>query len=212
MVLMRILKNGWWFSMDVETYAILKNKLDVEKDRINNLDNSNLDLQTVVKSKNLFDGHFEKGYLNSLNGSSINVTTNKCARTYFIGIDEGIENITLQRTEEQSLISNITAIAYDAEYKFIKKLELKRFSIDNKLCHNIALTSDVRYIKVAFIIPNDKIGDDYLDYFNSMNFQIEAGLEATEYEPHKLFVKKERVEGIAELEKRIEALEALVKN
>ena len=58
MVLMRILKNGWWFSMDVETYAILKNKLDVEKDRINNLDNSNLDLQTVVKSKNLFDGHF----------------------------------------------------------------------------------------------------------------------------------------------------------
>ena len=70
--------------MDVETYAILKNKLDVEKDRINNLDNSNLDLQTVVKSKNLFDGHFEKGYLNSLNGSSINVTTNKCARTYLM--------------------------------------------------------------------------------------------------------------------------------
>lgn len=196
--------------MDIETYAILKNKLDVEKDRINNLDNSNLDLQTVVRSKNLFDGHFEKGYLNSLNGSSINVTTNKCARTYFIGIDEGIENITLQRTEEQSLISNITAIAYDAEYKFIKKLELKRFSIDNKLCHNINLTKDIKYIKVAFIIPNDKIGDDYLDYFNSMNFQIEAGLEATEYEPHKLFVKKECVESLEELIERVEALEALI--
>ena len=82
--------------MDVETYAILKNKLDVEKDRINNLDNSNLDLQTVVKSKNLFDGRFEKGYLSTLNGSLINVTTNKCARTYFIGIDEGIENVYCQ--------------------------------------------------------------------------------------------------------------------
>ena len=198
--------------MDVETYAILKNKLDVEKDRINNLDNSNLDLQTVVKSKNLFDGHFEKGYLNSLNGSSINVTTNKCARTYFIGIDEGIENVTMQRTEEQSLISNLLALAYDSEMKFIKQLELKRFFIDNKVCHNINLTNDIKYIKIAFIIPNDKIGDDYLDYFNSINFQIENGLEATEYEPHKLFVKKERVEGIAELEKRIEALEALVKN
>lgn len=198
--------------MDVETYAILKNKLDVEKDRINNLDNSNLDLQTVVKSKNLFDGHFEKGYLSSLNGSKVDITTNKTARTkYFIAIDEGVENITLQRINE-SLISNITAIAYDSEQKFIKQLELKRFSIDNKLCHNINLTNDIKYIKVAFIIPNDKIGDDYLDYFNSMNFQIENGLEATEYEPHKLFVKKERVEGIAELEKRIEALEALVKN
>ena len=96
--------------------------------------------------------------------------------------------------------------------KFIKQLELKRFSIDNKLFHNINLTNDIKYIKGAFIIPNDKIGDDYLDYFNSINFQIENGLEATEYEPHKLFVKKERVEGIAELEKRIEALEALVKN
>lgn len=199
--------------MDIETYAMLKSKLDIEKDRVDNLDNSNLDLQTVVKSKNLFDGHFEKGYLSSLNGSKVDITTNKCARTkYFIAIDEGVENITLQRTEEQSLISNITAIAYDAEYKFIKQLELKRFSVENKLCHNIALTNDIKYIKVAFIIPNDKIGDDYLDYFNSMNFQIEAGLEATEYEPHKLFVKKERVEGIAELEKRIEALEALVKN
>ena len=197
--------------MDVETYAILKNKLDVEKDRINNLDNSNLDLKTVVKSKNLFDGRFEKGYLSSLNGSKVDITTNKTARTkYFIAIDEGVENITLQRTEEQSLISNITAIAYDSEMKFIKQLELKRFSIDNKLFHNINLTNDIKYIKVAFIIPNDKIGDDYLDYFNSMNFQIEAGLEATEYEPHKLFVKKERVEGIAELEKRIEALEALI--
>ena len=197
--------------MDVETYAILKNKLDVEKDRINNLDNSNLDLQTVVKSKNLFDGRFEKGYLNKLDGSKMDITTNKCVRTkYFIAIDDSIENITLQRTEEQSLISNITAIAYDAEYKFIKQLELKRFSIDNKLFHNINLTNDIKYIKVAFIIPNDKIGDDYLDYFNSMNFQIENGLEATEYEPHKLFVKKQSVEGIAELEKRIEALEALI--
>ena len=199
--------------MDVETYAILKNKLDVEKDRINNLDNSNLDLQTVVKSKNLFDGRFEKGYLNKLDGSKIDTTTNKCARTkYFIAIDDSIENVTMQRTEEQSLISNILALAYDSEMKFIKQLELRRFSIDNKLCHNINLTNDIKYIKVAFIIPNDKIGDDYLDYFNSMNFQIENGLEATEYEPHKLFVKKERVEGIAELEKRIEALEALVNN
>ena len=67
--------------MDVETYAILKNKLDVEKDRINNLDNSNLDLQTVVKSKNLFDGRFEKGYLNKLDGSKMDITTNKCVRT-----------------------------------------------------------------------------------------------------------------------------------
>ena len=198
--------------MDVETYAILKNKLDVEKDRINNLDNSNLDLQTVVRSKNLFDGHFEKGYLNKLDGSKIDITINKCVTKYFIAIDDSIENVTMQRTDEQSLISNLLALAYDSEMKFIKQLELKRFSIDNKLCHNIALTSDVRYIKVAFIIPNDKIGDDYLDYFNSMNFQIENGLEATEYELHKLFVKKERVEGIAELEKRIEALEALVKN
>lgn len=199
--------------MDIETYAMLKSKLDIEKDRVDNLDNSTLDLQTVVRSKNLFDGHFEKGYLNKLDGSKIDITTNKCARTkYFIAIDDSIENITLQRTEEQSLISNITAIAYDSEMKFIKQLELKRFSIDNKLFHNINLTNGIKYIKVAFIIPNDKIGDDYLDYFNSMNFQIEAGLEATEYEPHKLFVKKERVEGIAELEKRIEALEALVNN
>lgn len=196
--------------MDIETYAMLKSKLDIEKDRVDNLDNSNLDLQTVVKSKNLFDGHFEKGYLSSLNGSKVDITTNKCARTkYFIAIDEGVENITLQRINE-SLISNITAIAYDSEMKFIKQLELKRFSVENKLCHNIALTNDIKYIKVAFIIPNDKIGDDYLDYFNSMNFQIEAGLEATEYEPHKLFVKKECVEGLEELTKRIEALEALV--
>ena len=183
--------------MEVLTYGILKNKLDVEKDRIDNLNNSTLNLQTVVKSKNLFDGRFEKGYLNKLDGSKIDITTNKCARTkYFIAIDDSIENITLQRTEEQSLISNITAIAYDSEMKFIKKLELKRFFIDNKVCHNINLTNDIKYIKVAFIIPNDKIGDDYLDYFNSMNFQIEAGLEATEYEPHKLFVKKERVESL----------------
>ena len=196
--------------MDIETYAMLKSKLDVEKDRINNLDNSNLDLQTVVRSKNLFDGHFEKGYLSSLNGSKVDITTNKTARTkYFIAIDEGVENITLQRINE-SLISNITALAYDSEFKFIKQLELKRFLIDNKLCHNIALTNDTKYIKIAFIIPNDKIGDDYLDYFNSINFQIENGTEATDYTPYKLYVKKECVEGIAELEKRIEALEALI--
>lgn len=201
-------------------YVTLANSIDIKLNklyikeynikRFDNLSTSIKDLQTVVKSKNLFDGRFEKGYLSKLDGSKIDITINKCARTYFIGIDEGIENVTMQRTEEQSLISNLLALAYDSEMKFIKQLELKRFSIDNKLCHNIALTSDVRYIKVAFIIPNDKIGDDYLDYFNSMNFQIEAGLEATEYEPHKLFVKKERVEGIAELEKRIEALEALI--
>lgn len=196
--------------MDIETYAMLKSKLDIEKDRVDNLDNSTLDLQTVVRSKNLFDGHFEKGYLSSLNGSKVDITTNKTARTkYFIAIDEGVENITLQRINE-SLISNITAIAYDSEMKFIKQLELKRFSVENKLCHNIALTNDIKYIKVAFIIPNDKIGDDYLDYFNSMNFQIEAGLEATEYEPHKLFVKKECVESLEELIERVEALEALI--
>lgn len=181
--------------MDVLTYGILKNKLDIEKDRIDNLDNSTLNLQTVVKSKNLFDGHFEKGYLSILDGSLINVMKNKCARTkYFIAIDDSIENVTIQRVDEQNLINNTLVLAYDFERKFIKKLNLKRFSIDNKLCHNIALTNDVKYIKVAFIIPNDKIGDDYLDYFNSINFQIENGLEATEYEPHKLFVKKERVE------------------
>ena len=183
--------------MDIVTYAILKNKLDVEKDRIDNLNNSTLNLQTVVKSKNLFDGRFEKGYLSTLNGSLINVTTNKCARSkYFITIDDGVENVTIQRVDEQNLISNTIALAYDSEMKFIKKLELKRFSIDNKLCHNINLTNDIKYIKVAFIIPNDKIGDDCLDYFNSINFQIENGLEATEYEPHKLFVKKERVESL----------------
>ena len=197
--------------MDIETYSILKNKLDVEKDRIDNLDNSNLDLKTLTKSKNLFDGHFEKGYLNASNGSLTNVMKNKCARTkYFIAIDDSIENVTMQRVDEQNLISNTLVLAYDSEKNFIKKLNLKRFSIDNKLCHNIALTNDVKYIKIAFIIPNDKIGDDYLDYFNSINFQIENGLEATEYEQHKLFIKKESVEGIAELEKRIEALEALI--
>lgn len=199
----------------VNSIDIKLNKLYIKEDNIkgfNDLSTSIKDLQTVVKSKNLFDGRFEKGYLNKLDGSKIDITTNKCARTYFIGIDEGIENITLQRTEEQSLISNITALAYDSEMKFIKQLELRRFSIDNKLYHNINLTNDIKYIKVAFIIPNDKIGDDYLDYFNSMNFQIEAGLEATEYEPHKLLVKKECVEGLEELTKRIEALEALIKN
>ena len=199
--------------MDIETYSILKSKLDIEKDRIDNLDNSNLDLKTVVKSKNLFDGRFEKGYLSALNGSLVNVLKNKCARTkYFVSIDDGVENVTMQRVDEQNLISNTLALAYDSERKFIKKLDLKRFYIDSKLCHNIALTNDTKYIKIAFIIPKDEIGDDYLDYFNSINLQIENGLEATEYEPHKLFVKKQSVEGIAELEKRIEALEALIKH
>ena len=198
--------------MDIETYSILKNKLDSEKDRVDNLDNSNVDLKTLTKSKNLFDGHFEKGFLSTLDGSKVDRITNKCARSkYFIAIDEGIENVTIQRVDNQNLISNTIVLAYDSEMKFIKKLDLKRFYIDNKLCHNIALTTDVKYIKIAFIIPSDKIGDDYLDYFNSINFQIESGLEATEYTPYKLYVKKECVEGIAELEKRIEALEALMK-
>ena len=203
-------------------YVTLANSIDIKLNklyikeynikRFDNLNTSIKDLQTVVKSKNLFDGRFEKGYLNKLDGSKIDITTNKCARTYFIGIDKGIENITLQRTEEQSLISNITALAYDSEFKFIKQLELKRFSIDNKLCHNINLTNDIKYIKVAFIIPNDKIGDDYLDYFNSMNFQIEAGLEATEYEPHKLFVKKDKIEGFNDLEEKVNELFTSVSN
>ena len=181
--------------MDIITYGILNNKLDIEKDRIDNLDNSILNLQTVVKSKNLFDGHFEKGYLSSLNGSKVDITTNKCARTkYFISINDGVENVTMQRVDEQNLISNTLVLAYDSERKFIKKLNLKRFSINNKLCHNIALTNDVKFIKIAFIIPADKIEDDYLYYFNSINLQIENGLEATDYTPYKLYVKKESIE------------------
>ena len=199
--------------MDIETYSILKSKLDIEKDRIDNLDNSNLDLKTVVKSKNLFDGRFEKGYLSALNGSLVNVLKNKCARTkYFVSIDDGVENVTMQRVDEQNLISNTLALAYDSERKFIKKLDLKRFYTDNKLCHNIALTTDVKYIKIAFIIPSDKIGDDYLDYFHSINFQIESGLEATEYEPHKLLIKKERVEGFNDLEEKVNELFTSVSN
>ena len=111
--------------MDIETYSILKNKLDIEKDRIDNLDNSNLDLKTVVKSKNLFDGRFEKGFLSKLDGSKVDIITNKCARSkYFIAIDDGIENVTMQRADKQNLITNGLVLAYDSEFKFIKQLEV----------------------------------------------------------------------------------------
>lgn len=204
-------------------YVTLANSIDIKLNklyikeynikRFDNLNTSIKDLQTVVKSKNLFDGHFEKGYLSKLDGSKIDITKNKCARTkYFIAIDDSIENVTMQRVDEQNLISNTLALAYDSEFKFIKQLELKRSSIDNKLCHNINLTNDIKYIKVALIIPNDKIGDDYLDYFNSINFQIENGLEATEYEPHKLFVKKDKIEGFNDLEEKVNELFTSVSN
>ena len=204
-------------------YVTLANSIDIKLNklyikeynikRFDDLNTSIKDLKTLTKSKNLFDGHFEKGYLNALNGSLINVAKNKCARTkYFIAIDDSIENVTIQRFDEQKLISNTLVLAYDSERKFIKKLNLKRFSIDNKLCHNIALTNDVKFIKIAFIIPADKIGDDYLDYFNSINFQIENGLEATEYAPHKLFVKKDKIEGFNDLEEKVNELFTSVSN
>ena len=187
--------------MDIETYAILKNKLDTSN-------------RKIMRSKNLFNTIFERGFLSSGTGlpipdspSGVGVRTRD-----FIEVAEEAENITFQRVDLDSVISASIVLAYDKDKKFIKKLNFNLIKVPGKVCYNVALTSDVRFLKVASVISKDKTEIDFETYANSMNFQVECGLEATEYEPYKLLVKKECVESLEELIKRVEELEALVKN
>ena len=202
-------------------YVTLANSIDIKLNklyikeynikRFDDLNTSIKDLKTVVKSKNLFYGEFELG--NLLVATGLPSPSDRRIRIKnFIPIDEDIKNLTIQRIDEEKVILKTTVFAYDSEQNFIKVLTFKNFNIANKTCLTVALTPDIKFIKVAFLVSDEKVEDKHFEFIKNMNFQIEAGLEATEYEPHKLFVKKERIEGFNDLEEKVNELFTSVSN
>ena len=96
--------------MDVVTYGILKNKLDTSN-------------REMMRSKNLYNTIFERGYISSTTGLPIPEVSMTGMRTRdFIDISEQTGNIILQRVDLEGVISLTGAYAYDNNKNYIKKL------------------------------------------------------------------------------------------
>ena len=173
--------------MDIVTYGCLKNKLDTSN-------------REMMRSKNLCNTIFERGFISSGTGLPIPDGTSKGMRTRdFIEIVEQSENVILQRTDLDGVISASNVLAYDKDKMFIKKLTTNKISAPGKICYYVNLTSDMKFIKVALKISEDKTSMDFETYVNSMNFQVEYGVVPTEYEPYGLKIKKEKYEGLKDI-------------
>ena len=173
--------------MDVITYGILKNKLDTSN-------------REMMRSKNLYNTIFERGFISSTTGLPIPEVTMTGMRTRdFIDISEQTGNIILQRVDLEGVISITGVYAYDNNKNYIKKLALSVIKNDGEVWQTAKLTSDMKFIKVAFRISEDKTSMDFETYVNSMNFQVEYGVVPTEYEPYGLKIKKEKYEGLKDI-------------
>ena len=216
--------------MDVETYAILKNKLDVAeladirikadgtsadsagsavREQVVAVDNKISEVRELTESKNIFNVVFEDGNINPSSGELIANATTKYARTKeFIEIDY-VGDLAFQYNKDSDHpVSAVYIFAYRADKTFVERLTNKNiFANDNKLYANVTLSSDVKYLKILFEIATDKASTDYVSYINSMKFQLEYGLTATEYKPYMLELKQKKKIDI--LEHKIAKLETL---
>lgn len=165
--------------------------------KINKLDTSN---REMTRSKNLYNTIFERGFISSDTGLPIPEVTMTGMRTRdFIDITEQTGNISLQRVDLEGVISITGAYAYDNDKNYIKKLTLSVIKNDGEVWQTAKLTSDMKFIKVAFRISEDKTSMDFETYVNSMNFQVEYGLIPSGYEEYTLKIKKEKYEGLKDI-------------
>lgn len=165
--------------------------------KINKLDTSN---REMTRSKNLYNTIFERGFISSTTGLPIPEVTMTGMRTRdFIDITEQTGNVSLQRVDLEGVISITGAYAYDNDKNYIKKLTLSVIKNDGEVWQTAKLTSDMKFIKVAFRISEDKTSMDFETYVNSMNFQVEYGLIPSGYEEYTLKIKKEKYEGLKDI-------------
>ena len=222
--------------MELKSFKIKKEKVEgfielEEKSEI--INNSIKDLKSITKrNANIFDGIFEEGAISTSNGRKFQTINYSIRSKNFIEIDDGIENLTFQRAIDENIVSNVHIVAYDSEKKFIKKLEIENIYLkNNKKYYSITLNDEqinaqIKYIKfgIIFIEPifktiiNDNGEEEKTteintegiekckEYIELINFQIEYGLEATDYIPYKLYIKKDNVENFNELEEKVEEL------
>ena len=173
------------------------------------VDNKISEVRELTESKNIFNVVFEDGNINPSSGELIANATTKYARTKeFIEIDY-VGDLAFQYNKDSDHpVSAVYIFAYRADKTFVERLTNKNiFANDNKLYANVTLSSDVKYLKILFEIATDKASTDYVSYINSMKFQLEYGLTATEYKPYMLELKQKKKIDI--LEHKIAKLETL---
>lgn len=144
------------------------------------------ELSELTESKNLFNTYFEDGSINSSSGMPTPNTNIKYARTKeFIEIDY-VGDLAFQYIKDVDCpILSTFIFAYNTNKEFISILSKKNILTNNSNVYcNIAVNSDIRYLKIVFRISDDKVDTDYVSYINSMKFQLENGITATEYQPY----------------------------
>lgn len=179
------------------------------REQVVNVDKKITEIKELTESKNLFNTYFEDGSINSSSGMPAPNTNIKYARTVdFIEV-AWIGDLAFQYIIDVDCpILSTFIFAYNANKEFISILSKNNILTNNSNVYcNITVNADIRYLKLAFRISDDKVDTDYVSYINSMKFQLEYGLTATEYKPYMLELKEKKKIDI--LENRITKLETL---
>lgn len=222
--------------IELKSFKIKKEKVEdfIElEEKSETLNDSIKELKDITKrNTNIFDGIFEEGAISTATGNKFQLANYSIRSKNFIEIDNEIEKLTFQRSiDDNNIVSGVHIIAYNSEKKFIKKLEIdSNYIKNNKRCYNVTLSNDIqiKYIKFGIIFTEEILIEDTIindngeeekitktntegiekckEYIKSINFQIEYGLEATDYIPYKLYIKKDNVENFNELEEKVEEL------
>lgn len=170
------------------------------------------ELSELTESKNLFNTYFEDGSINSSSGMPTPNTNIKYARTVdFIEV-AWIGDLAFQYIKDVDCpILSTFVFAYNANKEFISILAKNNILTNNSNVYcNITVNADIRYLKLVFRISDDKVDTDYVSYINSMKFQLEYGLTATEYKPYMLELKEEKK--INSLENKLNSIVDITKN
>lgn len=156
------------------------------REQISNTNSKLKELSELTESKNIFNTYFEDGSINSSSGMPTPNTNIKYARTVdFIEV-AWIGDLAFQYNKgDDCPILSTFVFAYNANKEFISILSKKNILTNNSNVYcNIAVNADIRYLKLVFRISDDKVDTDYVSYINSMKFQLENGITATEYQPY----------------------------
>ena len=201
----------------------------IKKEKIDNIEkieydiyNANNKIEKLIdmtKTKNIFGTMFEQGSIRTLNGliyQDYN-NLNKYVRTKDMIKIESNNNLVIQFIKENNdtfPFSKIDIFGYDKDKKYIGTIDKSTDTENNIMVLQILAENvkNIEYLRILFTVKDDFINTSQVDFANSINFQIEYGLDATDYIPYKLYIKKEKTEGLIELEEKVNELFTSVSN
>ena len=173
--------------------------------RIDNLNNKLNSIVDITKhTKNFYNSKFEHGAINLATGTKI--TSNNYIRTDLISTNNN-SNVTLSVYFKTQIINSITIAEYDIDKNFISILSTSSVSSDtDKAVVTVQTSDNTNYILLCCYVNKAITQDEAITIMNESQIQLEYSDKATGYEKCKMFIKKENVESLLELENDIKVL------